>query len=117
MSWGYHLVLDVRACQKDKVTDPIYISKFIKKIVKEIDMIPYGEPMTVHFADYTEKAGWTVIQLIETSSIVGHFLDESGDLYLDVFSCKNFDETVVRDLVKEYFNPENIHVTSLSRQA
>ena len=117
MSWGYHLVLDVRACQTNKARDPAYISEFTKQLVKEIDMVAYGEPQLVHFADNTEKAGWTIIQLIETSSIVGHFLDESGDLYLDVFSCKNFDETVVRDLVKEYFNPENIHVTSLSRQA
>jgi S-adenosylmethionine/arginine decarboxylase-like enzyme len=80
-------------------------------------MVAFGEPQLVHFADYTEKAGWTVIQLIETSSIVGHFLDESGDLYLDVFSCKSFDGNTVRELIKEYFNPNNIYSILLNRQA
>jgi len=116
-SWGYHLVLDVRACKIDKATDANHISNFIKELVIKIDMVPYGEPQLVHFADHTEKAGWTVIQLIETSSIVGHFLDDSGDLYLDVFSCKNFDESTVRDLIKVYFEPANIHATHLTRQA
>jgi len=116
-NWGYHLVLDVRSCELSKVQNPEHISSFIKDLVKKIDMIAYGEPQLIHFADHTEKAGWTVIQLIETSSIVGHFLDASGDLYLDVFSCKNFEQSTVRELIKEYFNPHNIHMTFLTRQA
>jgi S-adenosylmethionine/arginine decarboxylase-like enzyme len=116
-NWGYHLVLDVQECQKGKASDPLYITKFIKELVVKIDMIAFGEPQLIHFANGTEKAGWTVIQLIETSSIVGHFLDRSGDLYLDIFSCKNFDESVVKTLIKEYFNPVNIHSRFLNRQA
>jgi len=117
MYWGYHLMLDVKGCEINRATDPEYIKHFTKELVNLIDMVPYGEPQLVHFAEGTEKAGWTVIQLIETSSIVGHFLDDSGDLYLDVFSCKNFDESTVRDLIKVYFEPANIHATHLTRQA
>jgi S-adenosylmethionine/arginine decarboxylase-like enzyme len=82
-----------------------------------IEMVPYGETQVVHFADGTDKAGWTMIQLIETSNIMGHFLDESGDLYLDVFSCKDFDESVVIQLVRTFFNPERIKPRFLRRKA
>jgi S-adenosylmethionine/arginine decarboxylase-like enzyme len=116
-SWGYHLILDVKACHIGKATDSDYIGKFVKHLVKMIDMVPYGEPQVVHFADNTDKAGWTVIQLITTSSIVGHFLDDSGDLYLDVFSCKDFDEDVVKQVLTNYFEPESIKTTFIRRKA
>jgi len=34
--------------------------------------------------------GCSVTQLIHTSSITGHFFDLSGDAYIDIFSCKEF---------------------------
>jgi len=115
--WGYHSILDVSNCNIAKATDPSHITKFVKELVKKIDMVPYGEPQVVHFADNTEKAGWTVIQLIETSSIVGHFLDINGDLYLDVFSCKPYDNEIIVEMLNEWFEPEKIVTTFLKRQA
>jgi len=117
MHWGKHLMLDAKNCDRYKAQDSLYIKNFTKDLVKRIDMVPYGEPQLVHFADGTDKAGWTVIQLIETSNIMGHFLDNTGDLYLDVFSCKEYDESVVTDILKEYFRPELIHTTTIYRDA
>jgi S-adenosylmethionine/arginine decarboxylase-like enzyme len=115
--WGHHLILDVKGCQIDKATNPEYIGLFVKDLVKLIDMVPYGEPQVVHFADGTDKAGWTVIQLIETSNIMGHFLDDSGDLYLDVFSCKDFEASVVLNAVENHFHPKNIRHRRFWRSA
>jgi S-adenosylmethionine/arginine decarboxylase-like enzyme len=97
--------------------DPEYIKHFTKELVRMVEMIAYGEPQLVHFADNTDKAGWTVIQLIETSSIVGHFLDHNGDLYLDVFSCKDFKEQVVTDLIQQFFSPDEIKTKVIMRDA
>jgi S-adenosylmethionine/arginine decarboxylase-like enzyme len=115
--WGKHLVLDARGCNIDKSNDPEYIKEFVKELVKTIDMVPYGEPQVVHFADGGDKAGWTVIQLIETSSIVGHFLDHNGDLYLDVFSCKDFSAMTVQSLLDEWFKPELCYMNTIMRDA
>ena len=115
--WGQHLILDVKGCDVSKVTDADYIRTFTKDLVKKIDMVPYGEPQVVHFADGTELAGWTVTQLIYTSNITGHFLDINGDLYLDVFSCKEFNSQDVIDILTEYFEPEAIKSTLLYRRA
>ena len=80
-------------------------------------MKAYGEPQVVHFADGTDKAGWTVLQLIETSNITGHFLDHNGDLYLDVFSCKTFSEHTVLSALKLFFSPDEIKHQVIWRDA
>ena len=115
--WGKHAVVDVLECNLARARDPVYIADFVHELVKQIDMVPYGEPQVVHCADNTEKAGWTVIQLIETSSIVGHFLDANGDLYLDVFSCKDYDPMTVKKVIERFFSPKNIDIRMMYRDA
>jgi len=115
--WGYHLMLDVKGCEIQRATDPEYISHFTKDLVRLIEMVPYGEPQLVHFADGTDKSGWTVSQLIETSNIMGHFLDINGDLYMDIFSCKDFEEARVVKALEEHFKPEKIKSRFFRRQA
>lgn len=116
--WGYHLMLDVAGCEAAKSTDPVHIAAFSRELVQRIGMIAYGEPQVVHFADHcADKAGWTLVQLIETSNICAHFLDKNGDLYLDVFSCKEFNSETVRQTVREFFNPEYIRSNFTTRDA
>lgn len=115
--WGKHLIIDAKGCQLDRARDPEYIKHFTKELVRLIEMVPYGEPQLVHFADGTEKAGWTAIQLIETSNIMAHFLDHNGDLYLDVFSCKDYKEQVVTDHLNQFFSPDEIYSQVVVRDA
>jgi len=114
--WGFHLSLDCSSCNIGKITSAENISNFAKELVRNIDMKAYGEPQVVHFGE-GNKAGYTLIQLIETSNIAGHFCDDSGDVYLDVFSCKKFDPNIVADTVETYFNPTSIKMNFLHRNA
>jgi len=116
--WGYHLILDCRRGDVDAVRDRQTILAWVRRLVERIDMRAYGEPVCEHFATHDpEAAGYSLVQLIETSSITGHFVDRSGDAYIDVFSCKSFDLEEVRSLVDEYFRPAAVRVTYLTRQA
>lgn len=117
-AWGTHLLLDIAGCRHDIVTDPEAIRSFVTDLVEAIDMRAYGEPLLAHFAEHTpEAAGWSVVQLIETSNITGHFCDLSGDAYLDVFSCKPFDPTRATELVQERLRPQSVTATVVQRQA
>jgi len=116
--WGYHLILDCRGGDVGAVRDRQTILAWVRRLVERIDMRAYGEPVCEHFATHDpEAAGYSLVQLIETSSITGHFVDRSGDAYIDVFSCKSFDLDQVRSLVDEYFRPAAVRVTYLTRQA
>jgi S-adenosylmethionine/arginine decarboxylase-like enzyme len=114
--WGYHLTIDAKACRLEAAQNGELIAKFLTHLVEEIDMIAHGSPQVVHFGE-DNKAGWTGIQLITTSNIVGHWCDDSGDAYFDVFSCRPYDTQKVADLFQQYFAPERMRTNFLTRQA
>ena len=114
-SWGQHLVLDLGGCNGNILTKE-GIAKFVKELVEAIDMVAYGEPQIVHFAEHSyEAAGYSLVQLIETSAIMGHFSDNNRDAYLDVFSCKKFSNKTVIEVVKRHFAPTKIKYICLDR--
>ena len=118
--WGFHLSIDAGGADIKKISDPQLIERFIKDLVKRIDMVAYGEPQIVNFGS-GNKAGYTLVQLIETSNICAHFVPDDGNngnaMYLDVFSCKEYDDQVVIELVKKYFGAKYIRPNYLTRQA
>ena len=117
--WGYHLILDCSDGDIKSVTNKKHIENFARDLVQALDMTPWGRPIVAHFAhpDDSTKTGWTMVQLITTSSITAHFVDCDGSFYLDVFSCKVFDGDQVIRLIQEYFNPKKIRPTFIVRQA
>jgi len=116
--WGYHLILDCHACDVPSIQSRDNVYSFIKNLVRDIDMEPIGEPYIEYTAaEFPDKAGFTAVQIIVTSSIVAHFIDSTGDLYLDVFSCKPFDNDIVIASVKDAFMPKRIRTNYLTRQA
>jgi S-adenosylmethionine/arginine decarboxylase-like enzyme len=57
------------------------------------------------------------VQLIETSNICAHFVEETDDFYLDVFSCKPFRADDVEAVIRQYFQPVSIQSHTFDRQA
>jgi len=114
--WGFHLVLDCADCDRKSIMDAEHVANFAKELVRRIDMKAYGEPQVVNFGS-GNKAGFTLVQLIETSNICAHFCNDSGDVYLDVFSCKPYSNEVVIETFKEFFNPKTVRPNYLTRQA
>jgi S-adenosylmethionine/arginine decarboxylase-like enzyme len=116
--WGYHLILDCRGGDVNAVRDRGTIVAWVRRLVERIDMRAYGEPVCERFATHDpDAAGYSLVQLIETSSITAHFVERNGDAYIDVFSCKPFAIEEARSVVDEYFRPAAIRVTYLTRQA
>ena len=114
-SWGYHLILDCSGCQDINDKDQIY--KFVKDLITQIDMIAHGEPVIEYLLSGEPNQGYSLMQLITTSNICGHFMELDGTAYFDVFSCKEFDPATVEKVVKHYFNPKKIKSKLIKRQA
>lgn len=113
--FGYHLMLDCSGCEK--IDDRKNIYNFIKELVPRIDMIAHGEPIIEYLLPGDPKQGYSLMQLITTSNISGHFMELNGTAYFDIFSCKDFDLKLAQDIVKKYFNPKKIRVNFVTRHA
>ena len=85
--FGKHLIFNVS--NLIDYNDGINI---INKIVKEIDMTPIHDLII----NYKNDTNFDLVQLIAESHISIHRLNNK--IIVDVFSCKNFDETKVVQL-------------------
>lgn len=104
--WGQHLVIDIKGCDPDTLRDKNVIMNFVEELLRTIDMKPYGDTILEHFAnnDYA-ASGFTLVQLIETSSITAHFAENIGSAFFDIFSCRAFSDTKVEEVVRKHFKP------------
>ena len=115
-SWGYHLIVNAANCDPVALRSKSTITAFAKDLVKKIDMVAFGPPRIVMFGDGNKK-GYTLVQLIETSNIMAHFVEETNDIYLDIFSCKPFAPRDALACFKAAFNPARVDSIFLKRQA
>ncbi|MBF0111196.1 MAG: S-adenosylmethionine decarboxylase [Desulfamplus sp.] len=111
--WGIASSIDIYGCNPQKIRDAAYIKQFVKELCDLIEMKRFGETQVVHFGEDEKVAGFSMVQLIETSLISAHFANLTNTTYLDVFSCKPYDPEVVKNFAQGYFEGENtlINVT------
>lgn len=114
--WGYHLMIDCSGCNQN-VSSKESIYHFVKELIEKIDMIAHGEPIIEHLLPGDPKQGYSLMQLITTSNICAHFMDNGGTAYIDIFSCKEFDVETAKGIVQKYFEPTKTRVYYITRHA
>lgn len=115
MAWGYHLIIDCKGCNLDYITDRERIAEFVRLLISRINMTAHGDPQIEFLLPGTDNEGYSVLQMITTSNITAHFVNSTRAGYIDLFSCKQFDRTVVMYTINEFFNPDETFVTYLER--
>ncbi len=104
--YGKHLLLTARHCN-ERILDTEAVAHFIRTLVDKIDMVAFGDCISERFGSGIE-VGISAAQLIETSLISMHTNDHAQDMYLDVFSCKWYNDEDVLTYVQEYFAPADM---------
>jgi S-adenosylmethionine/arginine decarboxylase-like enzyme len=114
--FGYHTMLDCAGCN-DGISNKETIYEFVKELMVNIDMTAHGEPVIEYLLPGDPKQGYSLMQLITTSNICGHFMELDGTAYFDVFSCKEYNHQAVIDTVNKYFSPKKTRVNFITRHA
>jgi len=98
-----HKHLLVRAEVLDPPKDLKMMKSWTKGLIKDIDMKILAGPYT-KYCNVKGNRGLTCVTIIETSHITLHSWDENNPalVQLDVYSCKELDETVVFDYVYKF---------------
>jgi len=115
-AWGLTASIDLTGCDHKLIQSPKAIKQFVNEVIRKISMKPYGPMHLKKFAEGNLE-GYSVMQFIETSSIVIHFDDKMGDrAFIDIFSCKLFDPVVAEDFSKKYFKAKKSKTKILIRK-
>ena len=102
-AWGIASAIDIYDCNPETIRDAEAIKRFVVELCDLIEMKRFGETQVVHFGEDERVAGYSMVQLIETSLISGHFANQSNAVYLDVFSCKPYLPEMVQDFAEKFF--------------
>ncbi len=114
-SWGLYTSVDLKNCNPATIRDADKIKQFIVELCDLIDMKRFGEPTVVHFGPCEKVAGYSMMQLIETSLVSGHFANETNAAYLDIFSCKEYGPKQMAEFCKAFFGAESMTTHVLFR--
>ncbi|MEE4264716.1 MAG: S-adenosylmethionine decarboxylase [Desulfobacteraceae bacterium] len=109
--WGIASSIDIYDCDPGKIRSADTIRQFVVELCELIEMKRFGETQVAHFGEDERVAGYSMVQLIETSLISAHFANFSNTTYLDVFSCKTYDPEIVRGFSQIYFGGSRSKLT------
>jgi len=114
--WGWHLALNLYGCSYERITSAEVIYDFVIELCERIKMRRFGEPTIVNFGDDPRVTGYSLVQLIETSNICAHFANASCAVYLDIFSCKQFEPQIAAAFCIETFQAEKASGVFMNRE-
>lgn len=125
--YGMEVIVDLHGCDVSRFTRKD-IRRFMDELCELIDM----EPRDLIFWDWSDwksrlmlrlglwkktpkTSGISAVQFITESNITTHTLDELGDVYLNVFSCKEFSGVVAAGFARDFFRAKHSDFTELKR--
>lgn len=120
-TYGKELILDLHNCDPSTFSRKS-IRRYFKELCKLIDMerakltwwddvgVPEEERQTE-----PHLTGTSAVQFIKTSNITIHSLDLLGQVYLNIFSCKDFDDDVAKGFSEKWFGGETVSAITVPR--
>jgi S-adenosylmethionine decarboxylase len=120
--YGKELILDLHECDPSTFTRKS-IRKFFQELCELIDMErenlswwdDYGLPPEECQTEPHLK-GTTAVQFIKTSNITIHTLDLLKSVYLNIFSCKDFDPDIVKQFSEAFFKGKIVNNHFIERK-
>lgn len=114
-NYGQELIMDLHGCDV-KTFSQENLKKYFIEICNKIEMKRHGEPMFWEYhSEIPHLKGVSAIQFIETSNIVIHALNILGEVYINLFSCKKFNQETAAKFSKDFFKAEKIVVRTIDR--
>jgi S-adenosylmethionine/arginine decarboxylase-like enzyme len=119
--YGKELILDIHECDVSKFNRKALKSFFID-LCNLIEMEPCklcwwddnGVPVEERqYLPHTK--GTTAVQFILTSNITIHTLDILRNVYINIFSCKEFNEHLAEDFIVNFFNGKIVNSLTINR--
>ena len=119
--YGYELILDLHGCDPSTFNRES-IEEYFSQLCKQIDMTRCD----LHFWDdvgvleeeqqiSSHTKGTSAVQFILTSTMVIHTLELLEAVYVNIFSCKEFDKDKAKNFTIKWFRAEKCNSNFIER--
>tara|TARA_Y100000310_G_C20645012_1_gene796042 strand:+ start:867 stop:1268 length:402 start_codon:yes stop_codon:yes gene_type:complete len=102
--FGQHLTIDASQCNRKKLTDQSFVYDILNKLPGKVGMTKMTLPYVVRWLDPGATVeGISGFVTIAESHISIHTFPEKDYVFMDVFSCRNFDVNKAFELLTKVF--------------
>ena len=109
-------MLDCYGCPKEKLSDMDLVFNTLDKLPEEIGMQKIMPPYVFKYKGLVpEDWGVSGVVLIAESHISIHTFPDKEHVFVDVFSCKDFDTAMATEFMVKTFGPRDYEVQLLHR--
>ena len=120
-NYGTELIIDLHRCDTGKFSRK-ELKRYCRELCAAIEMTPcklvFWDDVGVPEKDkqsLPHTKGTSAVQFILTSNITIHTLDISGNAYINIFSCKNFDSRKAMKLTADFFGGKIVNKRLVKR--
>ena len=114
-NYGKELILDLHHCNPEKFTRES-IGQYFVELCELIDMkrsdLHWWDDLNLPEEERETEPhlkGTSAIQFITTSNITIHTLDILKNVYINIFSCKDFDPIVAMNFSEKWFEGQSVN--------
>ena len=117
IGFGPHLMVDGYNASYEKLASVESITNFLDMLPAQIEMTKIMPPYVFKYdgGDKPEDWGVSGFVIIAESHISIHTFPEKKYFSIDIFSCKEFDIEKALNIIKEYFETEDLEVRTTER--
>jgi S-adenosylmethionine decarboxylase len=111
-----HLTIDGYGGDRELLSSEALVHELLDRYPGEINMTKISEPYVIRYVgEKPEDWGVTGFVIIAESHIAVHTFPDRGYVWVDVFSCKEFEADFTTDRIVDTFGLTSIKTTVLER--
>lgn len=121
-SYGKEVIIDLHNCDPstfNRKSIKQYFAELCNLIEMERSKLSWWDDHGVPIEEQQTEPhlkGTTAIQFITTSNIVIHTLDLLGSVYINIFSCKDFDSDITLKFTAKWFKGKIVSSHEIERK-
>lgn len=113
---GNNVIFDCSGCDSKALADEAKVRDFLNYTVEFLGMKKLCEPVVVkHEPAKKQERGITGFVIIAESHVSIHTYPEKSLMFVDIFSCKEFDTEKAASVLEKFFSPEKIEKSTSFR--
>jgi len=115
INYGKELILDLHGCENLDIDTQDFCEELAELVGMKIEDFHRWESEPEDEKD-PKTFGKSAVQFILTSNITIHILPMLGNVYINLFSCKDFDSDIAVKFCEKYFESEVSYKTIVERR-